>query len=288
MAQSGMVARALEQIHPGLRVDLVPIVTTGDTTLGALTEVGGKGLFTQELESGLIEGSLDLAVHSLKDLPADIPEALQIAAFPERADSRDALVSQVADSIETLPERARVLTGSLRRRAQLLSQRPDLRVEAVRGNVDTRLRKWRESEADAVVLAAAGLARLGHTELPLHPLDPQSFVPAPGQGTLAIETATGTRAAEICAALDHAETARTAEAERAVVRAFGADCHLPLAAWAQVNGNSIRLIAWIGHPDGKPSLRSEGTASNAAEAASTCVEALERQGANALLEVARR
>lgn len=288
MAQSGTVARALESIHPGLQVDLVPIVTTGDRTRGALTEVGGKGLFTQELEAGLIDGSLDFAVHSLKDLPAELPEELQIAAFPERADARDALVSTVADSVESLPEGSRVLTGSLRRRAQLLAQRPDLRVEGIRGNVDTRLRKWRETGADAVILAAAGLARLGHTEIPLHPLDPTSFIPAPGQGTLAIETAIGTRAAELCSALNHPETAQSADAERAVVRAFGADCHLPLAAWARAAGPQLRLIAWIGHPDGSASLRSEGSAADAGDAASLCVEELEQLGAVALLEAARR
>lgn len=288
MAQSGTVARALETIHPGLQVDLVPIVTTGDRTRGALTDVGGKGLFTQELEAGLIDGSLDFAVHSLKDLPAELPDELQIAAFPERADARDALVSTVADSVEALPEGARVLTGSLRRRAQLLAQRPDLRVEGVRGNVDTRLRKWRESGADAVILAAAGLARLGHTELPQHALDATSFIPAPGQGTLAIETAIDTRAAELCSALNHLETAQSAEAERAVVRAFGADCHLPLAAWAQAEGSRLRLITWIGHPDGLSSLRSEGSAPTASEAASLCVEELEQLGATALLEAARR
>lgn len=288
MAQSGTVARALESAHPGLRVELVPIVTSGDRTRGALAEVGGKGLFTQELEEGLISGELDLAVHSLKDLPAALPEALQIAAFPERADCRDALISTVADSLEALPAEARILTGSLRRRSQLLSLRPDLRVEAVRGNVDTRLRKWRESGADGVLLAAAGLARLGHDDLPLHPLAADTFVPAPGQGTLAIETRRGSRAAERCAALNHPATAQAARAERAIVRAFGADCRLPIGAWARGENTGLLLTAWIGHPDGTASLRSEAYAEEPEAAAATCVDTLRQQGAEALLEAALR
>src|SRR5947209_15253632 len=153
LAQSGMVARSLEAAHPGLAVELVPIVTTGDVTEGDLARFGGKGLFTEELERGLLDGSLDLAVHSPKDLPVALPEGLAVAAHPERADARDVLVSEDAEGIDGLPEGAIVLTGALRRRAQLLMRRPDLRVEPIRGNVDTRLRKWRESGAGGVILA---------------------------------------------------------------------------------------------------------------------------------------
>jgi hydroxymethylbilane synthase len=288
MAQSGTVARALESAHSGLRVELVPIITSGDRTRGALAEVGGKGLFTQELEEGLIRGELDLAVHSLKDLPAVLPEELQIAAFPERADYRDALISTVADALDSLAPGATILTGSLRRRAQLLCLRPDLRVTAVRGNVDTRLRKWRESGAAGVLLAAAGLARLGHDDLPLHPLDAETFIPAPGQGTLAIETRPEGPAAELCAVLNHPATARAARAERAVVRAFGADCRLPIAAWARPQKTGILLTAWIGHPDGTSSLRSEAFADEPEVAAASCVDTLREQGADALLEAALR
>lgn len=288
LAQSQTVARALEAAHSGLRVELVPIVTRGDQTSQILTEVGGKGLFTEELEAGLLNGQLDLAVHSLKDLPVLLPPELHIAAFPRRADCRDALISTVADSLSSLPKGARILTGSLRRRAQLLALRPDLTVEGVRGNVDTRLRKWRESGAAGVLLAVAGLERLGHVDLPMHALPAEDFVPAPGQGTLALETRRDGLAAELCSRLNDPETALAAEGERAVVRAFGADCRLPLAAWARLDGSRLRLTAWVGDPDGSSSLRSDASAESSEAAAATCVEALRRQGADALLEASRR
>jgi hydroxymethylbilane synthase len=236
LAQSGETARALEASHPGLRVELVPIVTRGDRLAGELAAVGGKGLFTEELERGLLDGSLDLAVHSLKDLPVALPPGLVLAAFPRRGDARDVLVSAVAADLDGLPAAAVVLTGALRRRAQILLRRPDLRVEGLRGNVDTRLRRWRERGAGALILAGAGLARLGlhaSPELPAHPLAPEAMLPAPGQGTLALEVRRGSRAEELCAVLDDPATGATADAERRVVAAFGGDCTLPLAAWAR-------------------------------------------------------
>src|SRR5262245_12824265 len=187
LAQSGLMARALEQLHPGLTVELVPMVTTGDVVQGDLAEVGGKGLFTRELERGLLDGALDLAVHSLKDLPVTLPEGLVVAAHPERADPRDALVSEAAADLDGLPAGAVVLTGALRRRAQILLRRPDLEVVPIRGNVDTRLRKWREQHAGGVILACAGLERLGLRDLPIHPISPEVLIPAPCQGTLALE-----------------------------------------------------------------------------------------------------
>ncbi|MCB1056356.1 MAG: hydroxymethylbilane synthase, partial [Acidobacteria bacterium] len=256
LAQSGLVARQLEAAHPGLRVELVPFVTQGDRYRGDLSEVGGKGLFTQELEAGLLDGSLDLAVHSLKDLPVELAPGLRVAAYPERADPRDVLVSP--RGLDELPEGSSVLTGALRRRAQLLMARPDLDIRPVRGNVGTRLAKWRRGDGDAVVLAAAGLARLGPegldldsldlaalglTELPLHPLEPEVLLPAPGQGVLALETLRGSRAEALCAAVDHPATARAAGAERAVVAAFGGDCTLPLAAWGRETADGFRLSA---------------------------------------------
>ncbi|HEX2223252.1 MAG TPA: hydroxymethylbilane synthase, partial [Thermoanaerobaculia bacterium] len=253
LAQSGMVARALEAKHPGLTVELVGIVTTGDVVPGDLSRVGGKGLFTLELERGLLDGSIDFAVHSLKDLPVTLPDGLAIAAYPERADPRDVLVSEAADSLDGLTEGAVVLTGALRRRAQILLHRPDLQVEPLRGNVDTRLRKWRESGAGGVILAAAGLNRLGLEGLPAYPLPPEVLLPAPGQGTLALETRIGSRAEALCRALDHEPTARAAEIERRVVAAFGGDCTLPLAAWARPDAagtGRMRLTAVLATPDG--------------------------------------
>lgn len=284
LAQSGMVARDLESRHPGLTVELVPIVTTGDVVRGDLSQYGGKGLFTKELEAGLLEGSLDFAVHSLKDLPVSLPEGLAVVAYPERADPRDVLVSDLAESLDDLPEGAVVLTGALRRRAQILLRRPDLRVEPLRGNVDTRLRKWRESGAGGVILAGAGLGRLGLRDLPAHPIPPDVLIPAPGQGTLALEARGGTRAEELCGILNHSLSARAAEAERRVVAAFGADCTLPLAAWARPDGDGLlRLTALLATPDGRHAARGEAVGSDPKEVADACVAALRSQGADEVL-----
>jgi hydroxymethylbilane synthase len=282
-----MVARDLEAQHPGLDVELVPIVTTGDVVTGDLARFGGKGLFTKELESGLLDGSLDLAVHSLKDLPVTLPEGLAVAAHPRRNDCRDALVSEDAEDLDGLPEGAIVLTGALRRRAQILMRRPDLRVEAIRGNVDTRLRKWRElGTPGGVILAGAGLNRLALQHLPIHPLDPEIVVPAPGQGTLALEVRAGAMAATLCSALNDPDTARAAEAERRVVAAFGGDCTLPLAAWARREGEDgrIRLTGLLTTPDGRHAARGEAVAATPREAADACVAAMRGNGADEILE----
>ncbi len=283
VAQSSQTARALEALHHGLAIDLVPVVTAGDVTPGDLAAFGGKGLFTEELERGLLGGNLDLAVHSLKDLPVVLPAGLAIAAFPERADARDVLVSTVASSIEGLPAGAVILTGSLRRRAQLLLLRPDLDVRPLRGNVDTRLRRWRESGAAGVVLAAAGLARLGLADLPAHAIPAETMLPAPGQGTLALEVCESSAALALCRALDQAATARAAAAERLVVAAFGGDCTLPLGAWAREEGGALRIDAILATPDGSRAARGGGAGNDAETAAAACIAALRADGAEAVL-----
>lgn len=288
LAQSGMMARALEERHPGLTVELVPIVTKGDVIKGDLAEFGGKGLFTQELESGLLDGSLDLAVHSLKDLPVSLPAGLVVAAHPERADPRDALVSEAAGDLDGLPQGAVVLTGALRRRAQILLRRPDLDVEPIRGNVDTRLRKWRERNAGGVILAAAGLKRLGLTDLPVHPISADVLIPAPCQGTLALEVRAGSQAEELVRALDHRPTAIAARAERRVVAAFGGDCTLPLAAWAREDDGGFHLTALLATPDGTLAARGEATGTDPDEVAAACVEEMRRNGADEVLSRIRR
>ena len=283
LAQSGMMARALEERHPGLTVELVPMTTTGDVVKGDLAEFGGKGLFTQELESGLLDGSLDLAVHSMKDLPVSLPGGLVVAAHPERADPRDALVSEAAEDLDGLPRGAVVLTGALRRRAQILLRRPDLEVEPIRGNVDTRLRKWRERNAGGVILAAAGLKRLGLTGLPVHPISADVLIPAPCQGTLALEVRAGSPAEELVRALDHLPTALAARAERRVVAAFGGDCTLPLAAWARSEDGPFRMTALLATPDGTLAARGEATGTDPDEVAAECVEAMRKDGADEVL-----
>jgi hydroxymethylbilane synthase len=283
LAQSGMMARALEERHPGLTVELVPMITTGDVVKGDLAEFGGKGLFTQELESGLLDGSLDLAVHSMKDLPVSLPGGLVVAAHPERADPRDALVSEAAGDLDGLPPGAVVLTGALRRRAQILLRRPDLEVEPIRGNVDTRLRKWRERNAGGVILAAAGLKRLGLIDLPMHPISEDVLIPAPCQGTLALEVRAGSQAEELVRALDHRPTAIAARAERRVVAAFGGDCTLPLAAWAREDDGALRLTALLSTPDGTLAVRGEATGTDPDEVAAACVETMRSNGADEVL-----
>jgi len=293
LAQSGMMARALEALHPGLTVALVRVTTQGDRLPGSLAQLGGKGLFTQELEEGLLRGDLDLAVHSLKDLPVRLPEGLRVVAFPERADARDVLVSELASDLAGLPSGGVVLTGSLRRQAQVLNRRPDLRVVPIRGNVDTRLRRWREERAAGVILAAAGLERLGLTaggDLPAHPLDPELMVPAPGQGALAIEARAGGTAEVYCRTLDHLPTARAVAAERAVVAAFGGDCTLPLAAWARparLPDAGLRLTALLASPDGRRVARGDTTGERPEELARRCVAAVRAGGADAILEELR-
>ncbi len=286
LAQSGMMARALEAANPGLTVEMVPMVTAGDVATGDLALIGGKGLFTQELERGLLDGALDLAVHSLKDLPVTLPAGLVVAAYPERADPRDVLVSELASDLDGLPEGVVVLTGALRRRAQILMRRPDLRVEPLRGNVDTRIRKWREQGAGGVILAGAGLARLGLGNLPAHPIPTGVLIPAPGQGILALEVRANGPAVAPCRALNHAPSARAADAERRVVAAFGGDCTLPLAAWArpEEGGNGrLRLTALLATPDGDCFARGEAVGDDPARVAEDCVAAMRADGAAEVL-----
>lgn len=298
LAQSTAVARAVERAHPGVSVELVPIVTRGDRYAGDLAAVGGKGLFTAELEAGLAAGSLDFAVHSLKDLPVALPEGLAIAAYPRREDPRDVLVSEVAGDLDGLAPGAVVLTGSLRRRAQILARRPDVDVHPLRGNVDTRLAKWRQERAAGVILAGAGLARLGihcgDGGIPAYPIDPAVMIPAPGQGTLALEVKTGSPAAEICGRLDHPASRRAALAERRVVAAFGGDCTLPLAAWARAEGpeeeaagGSLRMTALIATPDGRRAARGEAVGATPEAVADACIAALRADGAEAVLAAIR-
>ena len=287
LAQSSQVARALEARHPELRIELVPIVTRGDRSRGDLSQLGGKGLFTAELERGLQEGVLDLAVHSLKDLPVKLADGLTVAAYCRRADPRDVLISRAASGLDDLPSGAVVLTGSLRRRAQLLAHRNDLRIEPIRGNVDTRLRKWRASGHHGLILAAAGLERLGLDEPGARPLDPEVMLPAPGQGILAVETLRSGRAESTCRAVDDPASARAADAERRIVAAFGGDCTLPLAAWAREEASELRLTALIATPDGGRVSRAEAAGRDPQAVAEDCLASMYRRGAESVLAALR-
>jgi hydroxymethylbilane synthase len=221
----------------------VPIKTSGDRPS---TPVGDKSRFVKEIEDALLTGDVDLAVHSAKDLPGELPEGLAIAAVPEAEDARDALAG--AGSLETLPPGTRVGTSSLRRRSQLLAIRPDLEVAELRGNVDTRLRKLAEGGYDAIVLALAGLRRLGREDAAQAVLDARRFVPAPGQGLLALQTRTGDAGA--VTALEHPPSRARLECERAVVARLGTSCHTPVGASSELDGGTLTAFAYVGLPDG--------------------------------------
>ncbi|MDO1559409.1 hydroxymethylbilane synthase [Brevundimonas sp. 2R-24] len=241
---------------------LVEIVTTGDRQLsGPLTDLGGKALFTKEIEEALLEGRIDMAVHSMKDVPAGQPEGLVIAAVPVREDPRDAFVSLDWDRLEDLPEGARLGTASLRRKAQALAVRPDLDVQLLRGNVDTRLRKLNEGEFDAILLAAAGLNRLGRSEVIRSLIDPLANPPAPGQGALALQTRLELADAPWLKVLHHGPTEIAVAAERGALEALEGNCRTAIGAHARLDGSRLRLTVEALAPDGSARWRAEGETS---------------------------
>jgi hydroxymethylbilane synthase len=248
----------------GLASEIEIIKTTGDKITDVpLAKVGTKGLFTKEIEEALLDARADLAVHSLKDLPTELPPGLILAGVPRREDPRDAIVGRRLDE---LAQGAKVGTSSLRRAAQLRKLRPDLQIESVRGNLDTRLRKLDEGRYDAIVLAAAGLKRLGWGGRIAELLAPEVMCPAVGQGALALEARETGAGRDACAALDHADTRAAVTAERGVLAALGGGCQVPIGAYATVEGDRLRLMAVVVSPDGSElvSARSEGAAYEAA------------------------
>ena len=252
---------------------LVVITTSGDRIQDRrLLEVGGKGLFTKEIEEALLDGRVDCAIHSLKDMPVAAPEGLVLAAIPEREDPRDAFLSLTAARLEDLPRGARLGTASLRRQAQSLNLRPDLDVRMLRGNVDTRLEKLRAGEADAILLAASGLNRLGLGDLPRSFIDPRLSPPAPGQGALAIQTREADRDAPWLAALRHAPTALAVAAERGAMAALEGSCRTAIGAHAVIEGDDLVLVVEALSPDGAHRFRGEGRV--AAVAGATAAAAL--------------
>ena len=284
--QARWVQAQLESRGHETRIEIIK--TTGDKITDVpLAKVGTKGLFTKEIEEALIEGRADLAVHSLKDLPTELPTGLVLAAVPRREDPRDALVGR---RLADLPAGARVGTSSLRRAAQLRKLRPDLQVESVRGNLDTRLRKLDEGQYDAILLAAAGLKRLGWAERIAEVLDPAVMCPAVGQGALAIETRASGAGFEACAVLDDAATREAVSAERAILGALGGGCQVPIGAHAQVAGGRVQVSAIVASPDGAELIRAE--AEDSAANAESLGRALGRQllesGARAILEAVYR
>ena len=268
----------------GHEVSLVVITTTGDRVLDRrLESVGGKGAFLKEIEEGLEARQVDLAVHSLKDVPTVLPDGLELCAILERADPRDALLSSGA-GLDDLPQGATVGTTSLRRQAQLRAVRPDLSLADLRGNVDTRIRRLREGRFDAILLAMAGLVRLGRADEVTEPLDPRRFIPAPGQGAIALECRADAAAVrEAVAPLDHPSTKRRVTAERAFLAALGGGCNVPLGAHAVEDGENLELIGLVARIDGSEVLRGERRGAEAEEVGRSLAEELLSRGAGPLL-----
>jgi hydroxymethylbilane synthase len=290
LRQAELVRAALQAQHPALAIELVPITTRGDQLAHLpLQAISGQGVFARALEDALLAGTIDCAVHSLKDLPGALRSGLVLAAFPPREDARDALVARTAPGFAALPPRARVATSSPRRAAQLLAARPDLEIVPIRGNVDTRLRKLEEQRLDATVLAVAGLRRLGLAARITEPLPLDLCLPAVGQGALAVQCRAddlATRA--LLAPLDDAPTRAAVEAERALLAALGGGCRIPIAAHATVEGATLRLRGLLASPDGRTLIRDQlmGPASAATRLGRALAERLLAAGGGALVAAA--
>jgi hydroxymethylbilane synthase len=299
--QSQLIADELEKRNPGLVIELVVLKTSGDTiTDRPLHELGGKGLFTKEIEIALLENRVDFAVHSFKDVPVTMPlvdqSGLSLVATPERENPADVIVfprafddrNDATSGVSRLPQGARVGTGSLRRRCQLLAQRPDLRIELIRGNIDTRLKKLANDEFDAIVLAYAGLHRAGmYDAARMIILRDDEMLPAPGQGALALQCRRDDqRTADLLLGLNDAETATCVAAERALVTGLQGDCHSPIAARARIKASRITLSAAVGARDGNPPViraSAEGSVSSPQDVIKSVYDQLARQGVHSML-----
>ncbi|NKF22042.1 hydroxymethylbilane synthase [Solimonas marina] len=285
--QAEHVKARLEAAHPGLDVSLVPMTTRGDQLLSSpLAAVGGKGLFVKELEQAMLESRADIAVHSMKDVPAQQPDGLVLAAFMTGEDPRDAFVSNRFAGLDALPDGAVVGTSSLRRQAQLRAMRPDLTVRDLRGNLGTRLRKLDENHYDAILLAHAGLVRLGLGERIRESFDAARFVPAIGQGIIGIECRDGdARTHALLAPLADAASAARLAAERAMNARLGGACQVPVAGHAYIDGTRLRLDGLVGAPDGSRLIREqiEGPVADAAALGDALATRLLAQGARDIL-----
>jgi hydroxymethylbilane synthase len=289
--QAEHVAARLEALHAGLKVSLLTMKTRGDKFLDApLAKIGGKGLFVKELEVGLLEGRADIAVHSLKDVPVAFPEGLELALVMEREDPRDAFVSNRYDSLASMPAGTLVGTSSLRRQTQVRERYPELRVDWLRGNVNTRLGKLDDGQYDAIILAASGLQRLGFDQRIKVAIAPEECLPAIGQGVLGIEIRTDdNEVRELIAPLAHAETTLRVRAERAFNQTLNGGCQVPIAGYAVLEGDQIYLRGLVGNPDGSEVLRAEirGSSDQAHELGVDLAQQLLARGADRILAALR-
>ncbi|AZE14257.1 Porphobilinogen deaminase [Pseudomonas chlororaphis subsp. aureofaciens] len=285
--QAEHVKARLEAAHPGLIVTLVPMVSRGDKLLDSpLSKIGGKGLFVKELETALLENEADIAVHSMKDVPMDFPEGLGLFCICEREDPRDAFVSNTYSSLDELPAGSVVGTSSLRRQAQLLARRPDLQIRFLRGNVNTRLAKLDAGEYDAIILAAAGLIRLGFEDRISSSISVDDSLPAGGQGAVGIECRTAdSEIHKLLAPLHHVDTADRVTAERALNKHLNGGCQVPIACYAVLEGDQLWLRGLVGEPSGGVLLSAEARAPRSAAAALgvQVAEDLLAQGADDIL-----
>jgi hydroxymethylbilane synthase len=284
--QAEHVRQRLEAAHPGLAVELLPMTTRGDELLDKrLDQAGGKGLFVKELEAAMAEGRAELAVHSMKDVPAELPPGFVLAAITEREDPRDAFVSTKYQELHQMPGNASVGTSSLRRAAQIAERYPKLETRLLRGNVETRLAKLDRGEYDAVILAVAGLVRLGLASRITSRLALEESLPAPGQGALGIEClASRADVQALLSSLNEESTAACVQAERAVSRALGGNCSLPLAAYAEKDKGTLTLRALVASGDGKRVLRAQAQGYDPLALGEQVARELRRQGADAILQ----
>ena len=285
--QANWIKSELERVYPGIEVELIKIKTTGDKILDVpLAQVGGKGLFVKEIEEAMLRGEIDLAVHSMKDVPTEFPEGLGLVVTTKREDPRDAFISDKVRFSE-LRQGARIGTSALRRQAQLLKARPDLEMVIIRGNVETRIRKLKEDNLDAVILAAAGLNRLGFTDVVTELLDTDFSIPAIGQGALGLECRLDDSATiEALAFLNHADTAAAVAAERALLKRCEGGCQVPIAAHGTVSGDTLTLVGFIASVDGKQTVRDSisGSTADAAALGIALADRLLAAGGKAILE----
>lgn len=288
MTQSLWVKKKIEAKHPQVRVELVKITTTGDKILDSpLSQVGGKGLFVKEIEEALLEKRVDLAVHSMKDVPADLPDALMLSTFPEREDPRDALISLDNRTLDQLPPGAKVGTSSLRRGAQLLHIRQDLKLVSLRGNVDTRLRKLTSGELSAIILATAGLKRLGLEDRITQVISCEKVLPAVGQGALGLEVRRGdTQTMGLIDFMNHEPTEITVRTERAFLKKLEGGCQVPIAGFATLDRETVHFTGMVAELDGSRLIRDEisGNKNQAEELGVTLAGKLLKDGAAEILE----
>ncbi len=286
--QAEWVKSELEKKHPGVSVALTKIKTTGDKILDVpLAKVGGKGLFVKEIEEAMLRGEIDIAVHSMKDVPTMFPDGLHLGAITKREDPRDALLSRNKVKFKDLPKGANIGTSSLRRQAQIMNIRPDFNIHQLRGNVDTRLRKLREGQFDAIILAAAGVKRLGLSENVTEYIEPEISLPAIGQGALGIECRMDDREMnEMISFFNHSESRTCVTGERALLRKLEGGCQVPIACYGRINNGKLSLIGLVGSVDGSRIIKDsiEGAPSEAERLGVTLAERLLKQGADVILK----